>query len=261
MKILKLTFAGPRMSWSYPSLEDLRPTGHFPSFSNMIGIFGAALGIERGDIDNLTKILNSFKYAVRLNNQIEPKIQTDFHTASGFEGARASNQQKKSWRIKNEYPGAFILNDSLYGWGEDGKDREIPKKFRKTDGSTMTNRQYILDASYTVLISENNGGYTLTDLAEALANPIFPIYFGRKCCIPTIPLLDKDSFLESEDFLTAFNSVPIPKSIKEVKGPQQSAIWGEDNKEAIRKIIVRDIPMFNRARGFHERTVYMKIQN
>ena len=52
----------------------------------------------------------------------------------------------------------------------------------------VTNRYYLSDAIFLVGL-ESNDGIFLNDIADALKNPAFPLFLGRRSCPPTMPLL------------------------------------------------------------------------
>lgn len=72
----------------------------------------------------------------------------------------------------------------------------------RTGGNTLTtHRTYLQDACFTVAITGKQA--TLEKLAQALKAPKWPIYLGRKSCVPTRPVLDclTDRYRSVEDAL------------------------------------------------------------
>lgn len=60
----------------------------------------------------------------------------------------------------------------------------------KPRGSTIiTPRQYLQGARFTVFLWGDER--TLEDCAEALRHPCWPVYLGRKSCVPSVPLLPR----------------------------------------------------------------------
>ena len=55
------------------------------------------------------------------------------------------------------------------------------------DRSYVTYRHYLEDAVFLVGL-ESEDTALLQELAEALTHPVFPLYLGRRCCPPTLPL-------------------------------------------------------------------------
>lgn len=52
--------------------------------------------------------------------------------------------------------------------------------------SYLTNRYYLADAIF--LVGLEGDAMLLSKLSEALSNPVFPLYLGRRSCPPTLPL-------------------------------------------------------------------------
>jgi CRISPR system Cascade subunit CasD len=73
-------------------------------------------------------------------------------------------------------------------------------------GTQLSNRYYLCDAVFLVVLQSDDP--TLTEqLAEAVQNPAWPIYLGRKSCPPSRPL-----FAGLGDYITikaALESVPV----------------------------------------------------
>ena len=64
-----------------------------------------------------------------------------------------------------------------------------PKWSSKRPHTEQTWRSYLCDASFLVAIQggpENSS--LIAELAEAVQSPVWPIYLGRKSCVPTLPV-------------------------------------------------------------------------
>ena len=61
----------------------------------------------------------------------------------------------------------------------------------------LTEREYWLDRKFIVLLESANKTF-LEQAAEALRNPKWGIWFGRKCCIPAEPLIQEDILSAAE---------------------------------------------------------------
>ncbi len=57
------------------------------------------------------------------------------------------------------------------------------------DRTIVSNRYFIEDGSFLVAIAGEKD--LLEKLKKALCNPVWPLYLGRKSCIPTKPIFDK----------------------------------------------------------------------
>ncbi len=56
------------------------------------------------------------------------------------------------------------------------------------DGTIETHRYYLQDASFLVVVA--GPGEVIRQCRESLANPTWVPYLGRKCCVPTRPLVE-----------------------------------------------------------------------
>jgi CRISPR system Cascade subunit CasD len=66
-------------SWGGPTAGDDRPTWDFPSKSGVVGVVGAALGIDRTDVSRMVALHRAFAVGVRVDQRGIRGV--DFHTA------------------------------------------------------------------------------------------------------------------------------------------------------------------------------------
>ena len=55
------------------------------------------------------------------------------------------------------------------------------------DATVLTNRHYLLDARFGVILEGDPS--LLAEIEQALDDPKWGIWFGRKCCLPATPVL------------------------------------------------------------------------
>ncbi|MGQ9811477.1 MAG: type I-E CRISPR-associated protein Cas5/CasD [bacterium] len=70
------------------------------------------------------------------------------------------------------------------------------KKMRSADGSTrrepiVSRREYLCNASFLVALQGNQD--LIEEIENALSHPRWQLYLGRKCCVPSCPILDPPS--------------------------------------------------------------------
>ncbi len=161
-KNLLLILDAPMQAWSYQSYFDRRNTLAYPTRSALIGMFCAACGIDRGDTAGLHQ-LNPLKLEVlvypKLNrggNRVSYRRWVDYHTVGhGYDEKR------------------FSLHIPISA--EDKKKRPA-----------VTFREYLADACFVVIVSGPEE--LLARVHDALCNPRWGIWFGRKCCVPALPI-------------------------------------------------------------------------
>lgn len=163
MKYLFLWLAGPLQSWGADSRFDFRQTSDFPTKSGVFGILLASSG-DSGPQELL----------------LERMADAPF-TVVTFAGA-----------------GERLMDYHMVGNGYDEKDvwakLHIPSKRDggpAKDGSgniksIRTYREYLQQRAFAVFIGLDD------DLAEKFAAslqvPVFTLYLGRKCCVPSAPI-------------------------------------------------------------------------
>ena len=63
---------------------------------------------------------------------------------------------------------------------------DTPKAGGGSKDCHITRRQYLLDGAFCVLICGERS--VLSSLGEALKDPVWGLWLGRKCCIPSAPV-------------------------------------------------------------------------
>lgn len=160
MKYLTLWLEAPLQAWGYDSKFDLRATFEFPTKSGVLGLLMAASGDSGAQEELLARLADSSLLAIAyLPNNTEKESQLrDYHmVGNGYD-------EKDQWQ-------------SLL----------IPRKSDGTKavggGAKRTYRFYLQNHFFAVVIGLPD------DLAEkfaaALQKPVFDLFLGRKCCVPS----------------------------------------------------------------------------
>ena len=223
--ILKLQ--GVMQAWGEHTFEGLRPSTNFPTRSALIGLLGACLGIDRQNRQQQQALANSFLYAVR---QDEAKWVWSAHNDE-------LRLEKRS-----------VIKMTDYHTVKDAREDYVGLKSHDT---IITQREYLLDAAFTVAIWNIEGAeYSLEQLKAAVCQPRYTPFLGRRSCPITRHLY--------ESCVQAINSDEALKLIEPVSG----VIYSEEdlpnqigrNKHRHR---VRDVPLPNQPRQFASRMVYV----
>ena len=164
---LGLILDAPMQSWGVSSRFRRRGTNLHPSKSAVLGLIAAALGIDK-HAPREAKRLQEFR-SLRLTTCLLPRDAdarpaglvrkvTDFHTVGG------------GYDVESEM----------------GR-QSIPRKASGGPfGTVITQREYLVDALFVVILEGSRG--TLELVVQALANPIWGVWLGRKCCPPATPI-------------------------------------------------------------------------
>jgi CRISPR system Cascade subunit CasD len=177
MSVLLLRLAGPMQAWGTQSRFSVRDTDREPSKSGVVGLLCAASGIPRDDEDRIARIAR-LPMGVRVDR--EGTVAHDFHTAGGGR-----------------------INHKPYG---------VIKASGSRGDTVVSTRHYLADADF--LVGLECADTTLLDeLDQALSNPVWPLFLGRKSFVPGLPvrLTVRDGELE-----TVLRAEPwLPRSEKD----------------------------------------------
>ncbi|MFF7859199.1 type I-E CRISPR-associated protein Cas5/CasD [Streptomyces sp. NPDC007904] len=153
--VLVLRLAAPLQSWGGPSRYNRRETRPQPTKSGILGLLAAAEGRDREA--SLTDLLG-LHLGVRADQP--GTLLRDYHTYS-------------------DYRGLPLLSAKTNAKGQ--QTRTTPPKY-----TGITQRFYLQDA---VFVAALRGPKTLMQsLEEAVRNPVFPLFLGRRSCPPTGPV-------------------------------------------------------------------------
>lgn len=232
--ILLLRLSAPMQSWGVMSRFSRRDTGREPSKSGVVGLLCAALGISR-DAANAENPF--FAELIKLKMGVlvlrEGVLQTDYHTAQNIIKA-------------------------------DGK---LPPK-----GDTkLSTRFYLADADFVVAL-EGETRETLDAAQNALKNPKWQLFLGRKAFAPAAPVYFRAGVLEIDE---AENSLADFLKSGRLKRILADDDFGEKDLEARRqfRLVVesdaggetrQDVPLSFAARRFTNRRVkteFFKFKN
>ncbi len=151
---LVLRLEGPLQSWGTASQFSRRGTDLMPSRSAVTGLICAALGLTRGSEEERAFL------------------------------AQCSTLHMKAVAVPRLRKGRKLPVRRL-------EDFHTVMDTLKADGGQkdchITRRQYLLDAAFCVLLLGKRA--MLSHVAEALQDPVWGLWLGRKCCIPSAPVL------------------------------------------------------------------------
>ncbi len=169
---LFLRLAGPMQSWGTSSRFQLRRTDAYPSKSGVLGMLLCAKGVRREDSAQALQVLTPLSMGVRVDRA--GTLDWDYHTVGAKIGIRSADGKIKRTASTGEYE------------------------------TLLSRRQYLYDASFLVALQGDKD--TISDCANALQNPTWPLFLGRKCCIPTEPIFAGTGSFET--LTDALSSIP-----------------------------------------------------
>ena len=169
--VLLLRLEGVWQSWGERSRWDVRDTATEPTKSGVVGLLGCALGYGMRDSRLETELDAGLIFGVRVESC--GRVVRDYQTISGFLQSADGNYKSK------------IGITSIGNLRKRGCDPI-------SDGYTIVSpRYYLEDASFLVALEERDGNNGLLTRCEAaLKRPKWPVFLGRKACVPTRPVFE-----------------------------------------------------------------------
>lgn len=152
---------GPMASWGEVAVGELRGSAARPTRSALLGLLGAALGLRRDQEADHIELAASVRFAVAVDSPGVPLV--DYQTA----------------QVSRPRKGSVVAT----------RGRQLDDA-RHALNTIPSHRDYRCDASYRIVVWQEGGSgrWTLSQLAEALKEPVFPLSLGRKSCPPALPL-------------------------------------------------------------------------
>lgn len=155
MTYLKLTIKGILQAYGKEGdFLSMRSTAYMPTKRAVVGMIGAAMGIDYNEKDKLADLANSFEIKVDPIKKM-PLIYHDYQIVQPSESRTT------------EYD---VSLPSFKG----GKS--------STGQSKIVHKDYIMDQEYTIKIFGKKD--FLEKIIHAFTYPFYTIYLGRKNCIP-----------------------------------------------------------------------------
>jgi CRISPR system Cascade subunit CasD len=167
--VLLLRLEGPLQSWGIRSRWHVRDTAPEPTKSGVIGLLGCALGYPADD-PRLEELDRGLRFGVRVESP--GRVMEDYQTVTGFLPAADGKHRR-----------ADTTNTALL-------ERLIHAR-DAAPATIVSPRCYLEDAAFLVALEETGAlPGLLMRCATAVRAPAWPLYLGRKSCIPTRPVFE-----------------------------------------------------------------------
>ena len=189
---LVLCLEAPLMSFGGVAVDQVRPVRDFPAASMLTGLIGNALGWQWSDSTAHQAMQDRLIFAVR--REREGTLLTDVQNA-------LLAKDDKGWTTRGTPE------------GRDGASYGAPHRRL---------RDYHVDLSVHIVLRLDPSAETptLDTLADAFDRPARPLFLGRKPCLPSRPLLGRESvrWVTGDTAHEALRRVPG-------KGERLRALW------------------------------------
>jgi CRISPR system Cascade subunit CasD len=154
---LTATLYAPLASFGGLAVGERRAAERYPTRSMLIGLLGAALGVDRADEPAQQALAAGYHFAVQIFAPGRPS--TDYHTA------QMPSRGKTRFATRREELAAPELN------------------------TVLTSRDYRSDfLAGLAIAAKADAPHTLAQIAAALGKPHYTLSFGRKSCPFGLPL-------------------------------------------------------------------------
>ncbi|MSP53969.1 MAG: type I-E CRISPR-associated protein Cas5/CasD [Gammaproteobacteria bacterium] len=192
-RYLLLWLQAPLQSWGHDSKFGRRDTLNFPTRSGVMGLLCCALGAGGEQKELLAEFL--------------PLKQTVISFV------RCKNERKTTSE-------PLLRDFHMVGSGYDDKDQWqtllIPKtadgKKAVGGGTKITYRYYLQDAFFAVVLEVPSEKHEM--LSQALQQPVWDLYLGRKSCVPT-DLVYRGCFATNNEAIAHASTIAQEKSLLE----------------------------------------------
>ena len=216
MQALIIHLQAPLMSFGGPQIDQIGPTGQFPTISQITGLFANAIGYTHGDFDRLDALQTRLSLAsalLRDGDELEDYQTVDLGQA---------HLRHPAWTTRG--------HTEHRGGGPDARY-----------GTHIRFRRYRADANVlsAVSLSPGDTAPTLNAVAGALMAPARPLFIGRKACLPATPLL-VGIMDDATDLADALSRVPtvFPNRWVEIAGKlgSEESVRGMARNERTRRV-------------------------
>ncbi len=168
-----------------PIVDSYGKVQEFPALSMLTGLLGNALGYDHSEHEKLNALQKRIEFIAR--QEISGKKIMDYQTVDLSQGFM--DMAKMGWTTRHT--------------------RDERGKGKATKGTHIRYRYYFADSIITIFLTLNpeDRDPDINSLASALEKPERPLFIGRKCCIPSTPILANK--IEDEDLLNALKNYPL----------------------------------------------------
>lgn len=230
-----LWFEAPLQSWGSDSKFGRRDTLAFPTKSGVLGLVCSALGAGGAQRELLAEFASLRQAVISF----------------------ARSKQKGDETIKQDRE-PLLRDFHMVGAGYDDQDPWASLLIPKTSegkkavggGTKMTYRYYLQDAAFAVVLEVP--GDKAESIAQALQNPSWDIYLGRKNCVPT-DFVYRGTFDQETDALEQAETIAREKQRIEDFRVVQGAL-GEGEADEV--FTINDVPVqFGEDKRYRDRRV------
>ncbi|MBT9610857.1 MAG: type I-E CRISPR-associated protein Cas5/CasD [Aquabacterium sp.] len=181
MEYLVFQLQGAMASWGEAAVGEYRGSHEYPTASALAGLIAAALGLRRDQEAELRAVNAGYLFGIGIRQS--GALLRDYHTA--------------------QVPGRVALK------GRRHVTRKDELSLTRADLNTiLSTRDYRQGVDLLVAVqAQADAPHPLADLQQAIAQPAFVLYLGRKSCPPSAPLNPR--VIQAHALLDAFTAYRV----------------------------------------------------
>lgn len=190
MSFLSLWLEAPLQSWGHDSKFSRRDTLDFPTKSGVLGLFCCALGAGGEQTQWLSQWAKASMTVFSFVRVDKTGGRSDIPTLEDFHMVGSDYDANDPWQN-------LLIPKTSEGKKQVGS------------GAKITQRHYLQDMAFGVIMQAPDE--MIQDVAQALQEPVWDIYLGRKSCAPTETLY-RGIFDHEDDAITCLMNLAAAKS-------------------------------------------------
>ena len=220
MKHLIMRLESPLMAFGGETIDNLGVIRRFPAASMLTGIFANALGWRRIERQKHQDLQDRLVFATRIEREPAGGVSmTDYQTV---QMADTIDMYDKGWVV---------------GWTTRGMPERRGGGLGSKNSGPFTHqrwRDYFADMRVCVALrlrdTDDANAPTLDELADALQEPMRPLFIGRKPCLPSVPMFG--GFSDNGDTcLAALLNTPL--EYQDDAPPRVAMQWNDGESDEV----------------------------
>jgi len=205
-EFLRFTMAASIGAMGDLAVGKTRPSHDRPGRATILGLIGAALGVDREDEEALRALEDGYGL---LTGTSRGSSFIDFHSVQGPPPSSKGYPTRRA---------------------------ELTAALKKKINPLLSDREYITDLRCRVVLWERPGArWSLPDLQKSLRAPTFVLFFGRKNC-PLKEPMNPEIIQAETPLAAALAPYPAEETLAGLqrRKPTESFVYATDRTEALR---------------------------
>ncbi len=202
IEALILRLDAPMMSFGGTAVDAIGRTEPCPTLSMLTGLLANALGYDHRDAEKTSALQERVRFAARRDFGGETRVE--YQTV---DLGQPHMNDKHAWTTRGYVETRSGGSEARYG-------------------THQRYRHFLVDSAFTVAltVAPADEGPALDDLERALRWPERPLFLGRKSCIPSAPLVEKQARVQAASLRDAVLAAELVR-----EGATLARVWWPEN--------------------------------